>query len=101
MKPSEADILKIVQTVVGEIIEDWHLDVEITPETQLVADIGFTSMDFIDLFASIDTQLRRKIAYEPLLQTPGGNYRADITSGEIASFIWKNYDVEPAALKPA
>lgn len=93
MKPSQEQTVDIVCGVVSNVIEDWGLDATLSPETCLVSELGFTSMDMIDVVSTLETQLRRKLPYEELVMLPEGGYREDISIGELATFVYDNYDV--------
>ena len=54
MKPSQQEITETVCKIVKRITEDWNLDAAIVPETRLIAELGFTSIDVIDLLASLE-----------------------------------------------
>jgi acyl carrier protein len=101
MKPTHDAIVATVSTVIGNIIKDWGLDAELGPATRLNADLGFTSMDVIDLFATLEITFQRKMPYESFITAEGGGYRSELTIGELSDFIDRNFDVrrtEPSAI---
>lgn len=101
MKPSIGEIDSTVQGVVQSITRDWGLAVELNRETRLAAQLGFTSMDTIDLFATLEMQFRRKFPYESFIVVEGGGYRPDLSLGELADFVHANFDSgrpEPSAV---
>ena len=100
MKPSLPEIEQTIAAAVAEAIRDWGVDVELEPSTRLIADVGFTSMDTIDLFARLDVLFQRKFPYEPFITAEGGGYRSEITIGELAAFIDQSFDT-PRAESPA
>lgn len=59
----------------------------IGPDTRLVADLGFDSVDVVQFALLIEDRFqRRKLPFEKLLMTDG-RYRDDITVGEVAEFL--------------
>jgi acyl carrier protein len=90
------EILDAVVSVVSDITRDWNLDVEIKPESRLIGELGFTSMDIIDLMAGLDMRLHRKLPYESLMVLDDGGYRQELLVSELADFLEQNFDVERA-----
>jgi len=91
-KPTLDEIHAQVASTVADIIRDWSLDVALTPETRLSADLGFTSMDLIDLCASLDIRFMRKFPYESFFAAEGGGYRPDMSLGDLAAFLQEHFD---------
>ena len=92
MKPSYQAILGTVSGAVVEITRDWGIDAEPHPDTRLSADLGFTSLDVIDLFATLEIEFQRKLPYESFIAVEGGGYRSELTVGELSDFIHDNFD---------
>jgi acyl carrier protein len=89
---TQSEILALVCSSVVQITQSWNLDATISPETKLVEELGFSSMEFIDLLAIISTRLQRKLPYEQLLVGEAGNYREELSIQELSDFILTNYD---------
>jgi acyl carrier protein len=87
----KADVLTI-QSAVADIISDMlsELDLEsddpIEPSTSLIADLGFASVDFIQLIVQLEGHFQRKFGFHDLLM-PNGHYVEDLAVGELVSFI--------------
>jgi acyl carrier protein len=92
MKPSHETILGTISSVVAGITRDWGVDSEPTATTRLNGDLGFTSMDVIDLFATLEVKFQRKLPYEAFITVEGGGYRSELTLGELADFVNDNFD---------
>ncbi len=102
MKPT----LEQVQTEVINLVEEISKtsthgsDNEITPQTKLVEDLGFSSMDIIHLLASIDMRFRRKLKYDLFFRRTDQLVQ-DFSIAEIADFIFDNFDnqvTDPVAM---
>jgi acyl carrier protein len=101
MKPSIGEIDATVSEVVNGITRDWGVSAAFSRDTRLAADLGFTSMDTIDLFATLEMRFKRKFPYESFIVVEGGGYRPDLSLGELADFVHANYDTgrpDPAAV---
>lgn len=96
--PSAEDILALVTKQVNNIIESWHLDAQTSPDTRLVDELGFSSMEFIDLLASIEMELTRKLPYQSLMVDEMGNYRQELSIGELSAFIFSHLEVTRSPL---
>lgn len=75
------------------IIEDFLIDFDeeyqedLTPETKLLADLGFESIDVIQLVVAIEEELKtRNVQFEELLMVDG-RYVDDLSIGQIAEFL--------------
>ncbi|HET6372216.1 MAG TPA: acyl carrier protein [Candidatus Polarisedimenticolia bacterium] len=75
--------------IIADIVQDWDLDFSggITPETRLVADLGFQSIDIVMLMGEIHKHYdRRNLPFEGLLLS-GGKYVDEIRIKSIADFL--------------
>lgn len=97
MAPDKAELTNMINGIVNQIVADWGMEATVHNDVRLIGDLGFTSMDVIDLLASIETQLRRKLPYERLVVLTGGGYRQELTVEEIVAFVQANYEASRAA----
>lgn len=75
-----ADILK-------DMTQEWELDLdEIQPETKLVEDLSFGSIDVIHLVVAIEEHFQQKLGFNELLMD-NGQYVDDISVGELVNFV--------------
>ncbi|MBX2862096.1 MAG: sulfotransferase [Leptolyngbyaceae cyanobacterium MAG.088] len=82
-----------IQATIIEIIEgitqDWD-DIEhdeaICLDSQLVEDLGFSSIDFIQLVVAIEEQYERKLGFHDLLMH-NGQYVDDLRVNDLAEFV--------------
>jgi acyl carrier protein len=87
-----ADRAAISHQVLGileQMTSDWDLDLAggITPRSQLVADLGFESLDIVQLIVAIqEAWHRRDLPFEQLLMTEG-RYVDDLTVTGVVDFL--------------
>ncbi len=78
------------QTVVStleDFIQDWGLDAEIAPETTIVADLEFDSIDVIQFTVALESAFgNRKLGFQDLLMQDG-RYVDDLSVGQFQSFV--------------
>lgn len=86
--------------VLKEFTQDWDLDLgELSPETRLSADLCFTSVDMINLMATVDVRFDKRLPYERLIMRDG-RYRSDLTISEFADFVHANLSTPRAGPSP-
>lgn len=77
-------------SVLQDFTKDWDLDLgELSPDTRLSADLCFTSVDMINLMATVDVRFDKRLPYERLIMRDG-RYRSDLTISEVADFVHAN-----------
>lgn len=88
MNTGNANTLTLVAATLGDMIADWGLDdVALTRETRIVADLGFESIDVIQMVVAIEKSVgRRDLGFDHLLMR-NGRYVDDLSLGEIADFL--------------
>lgn len=74
--------------IVGELTADWDVDLEggIGPDTTMIGDIGFASIDFIQLVVAIEGSYKQKLGFQDLLMKNGA-YVDDLSVRQIATFV--------------
>ncbi len=77
-----------VIAVVEDLIQDWGLDLEqgVGPDTLVVADLGFASVDIIQLCVALEQAYGRKLRFQDLLMKDG-SYVGDLSVAQFARFI--------------
>lgn len=92
MKPAQGQILDDVSEIIQRLMEEAEIEAEeITNTSKFSGDLCFSSIDFIEMAATIDVQFARRFPYESLL-LKDGKYREDLTVGELVGFISDNFD---------
>lgn len=85
----EQDVIAIL----SELTADWDdlgLNGGIGPDTSIVNDLGFESLDVVYMVTAIEDRYgRRDLPFENLLMTNGA-YVADLTVKQIAQFLEQN-----------
>ena len=81
------DVEYRLYATLGDFIEGWDLDIAITPDTRLVEDLEFDSIDVIQLVVAIESAINsRSIGFQDLLMRDG-RYVDDLSVGEITKFL--------------
>ena len=85
-------VLRDVVSILEDITGDWDLDLSggIGPETRLIADLGFESIDVVQFVVAIEQRFqRRDLPFEQLLMvacTPNERTQAR-TSRSLPAFV--------------
>lgn len=83
----QVDIADRLRVTVEEFIEDWGLDAAVTPETRLVEDLEFDSIDVIQLVVAIERAFdSRSLGFQDLLMKEG-RYVDDLSLAQIEAFL--------------
>jgi len=84
---TESEIQSELIEVLKDITEDWEIDeIEILPETKIVEDLGFVSIDIIQLVVAREEHFQQKLVFNELLMK-NGRYIDDLAVDEIAKFV--------------
>ncbi|MEM1313596.1 MAG: phosphopantetheine-binding protein [Pseudomonadota bacterium] len=76
-----------LQRTLEDFIADWDLGVAVTPDTKLVDDLEFDSIDVIQLVVAIESEFEnRKLGFHDLLMQDG-RYVDDLSVAQIARFL--------------
>jgi acyl carrier protein len=86
MAVSFADIQIKVAELVRSVLQEWDEEDPITPETYLIADLGFASIDFVQLVVDIEESFGQKLGFQELLM-PNGKYVNDLSFQELTRFV--------------
>lgn len=79
----QSDIVGILK----DITQEWELEFnDINPETNLVADLGFSSIDIIQLVVAIEEHFKQKLGFNELLMNDG-QYVDDLSIEELVNFV--------------
>lgn len=83
------EVLSGVTQVVTEMVADWDLDqpAGITPDTRLMEDLEFESIDIVQLAVSLEQHFDQTgLPFEQLFMRDG-DYVDDLTISQIADFL--------------
>ncbi len=84
-------ILKSVIHILREMTSDWDLEFsgDIAPNTHIISDLEFESIDVVQIVVQIEETFQRKdLPFEKLLMVDG-RYRDDMTVEEVVDFLHK------------
>lgn len=87
MQMTESKIESELIEILKDITQDWEIDeIEILPSTKIVEDLGFVSIDIIQLVVAIEEHFQQKLGFNELLMK-NGRYIDDLAVEEIAKFV--------------
>lgn len=84
----EAGVISLLQ----EMVRDWDLELDepISSTTTIIDDLGFESIDLIQLMVGVEQAFSvRGLPYEEVLMKKGG-YVTEITVAELVDFLFKH-----------
>ncbi len=81
---AEATVIAVIE----DLIQDWGLELDggVNPQTQLVANLEFASVDIIQLCVALEQAYERKLGFQNLLMKDG-SYVGDLSVAQIGDFI--------------
>jgi acyl carrier protein len=92
--PTRQEAEQVILSLIADITADWDLEeLEIGPQTKLLADLGFSSIDILDFMSAVDRHYGRRFRWT-LLIVVDGLYVDDLSVGQIAGFVADHFDVE-------
>lgn len=87
--PTREEVLARLVALMEDFTQDWDRedDAPLTAETRLLADLGFESVDIIQLTVALDESFGlHKTPYDRLLMKDG-RYVDDLSLGQITDFL--------------
>ena len=81
------DILEILE----DLTSDWEMEFldKIGPETRLVSDLTFESIDIVQLSVSVEEHFdHRRLPFQKLIMKPDGQYVEDVQVSELVDFLY-------------
>lgn len=87
--PSQDELQGTVIAVLTDTVQDWDLELEeaIGPQTTLIEDLAFESIDIVQFSVALEQKLGRKdLPFEKLF-IQDGNYVDDVSVEEITVFL--------------
>lgn len=85
----QADLQATVIAVLQDTVQDWDLELEapIGPETTLIGDLAFESIDVVQFAVALEQALGRKgLPFERLFIADGA-YVEDVSVTEVVAFL--------------
>ena len=87
--PTSDELVPRLIELLKDFTQDWdnEFEGEMTRETKLLGDLGFESIDIIQLVVAIEQMVgKRKLPFDKLLMKDG-RYVDDLAIGQIADFL--------------
>ena len=95
---SKETILETLATILADMTSDWDIEHEggIGPETRLIADLEFESIDVVQLIVAIEERFqRRDLPFEKLLMKDG-RYVDEFRVADAVDFLHQHLNGAPA-----
>ena len=90
-KSKETYIANLI-TLIADFTQDWdnEFDGELSGDSKLLEDLGFESIDIVQLVVAIEEDItKKKVPFDKLLMKDG-RYVDDLSIGQIADFLVAN-----------
>ena len=97
MDRSRDTVEKEIIDLLEDMTVDWDNDFSgsIDGETLLVADLGFTSIDIVQLAVAIEQLFeQQRLPFQVLLVTSDGRYVEDVSVAELTDFVTRQLNSE-------
>lgn len=94
----EATVIELIEAMTDE----WDLDEavdEISGTSRLIADLSFASVDFVQLFVSIEEAFKRKLGFHDLIM-PDDKYVEDLSIAQVVAYIETKLQTKAASVAP-
>lgn len=88
MQVTEQQIQSTILDLLEEMTQDWDLEIDesISLTDKLIANLNFSSVDFVQLFVAIEDKFGRKLGFNELIM-PDDKYVDDLSVSQIVSFV--------------
>ena len=90
---SKEQIFHEVSRILADMTSDWDIDFSggITPDTNIIADLQFESIDVVQFIVQLEGKFQRKdLPFEKLLMVDE-RYRDGFTVQEVVNFLHQNF----------
>jgi acyl carrier protein len=91
-KPAKEEITSSLIAILNDMTSEWDYDYSggITPETQLIKNLGFESIDVVQFVGAIEEHFQRKdLPFEEVLMK-NGRYVEEILVSDFVEFLNKH-----------
>lgn len=88
MQITERQIQTTILDLLEEMTQDWDLELDgsISLTDKLIANLNFSSVDFVQLFVAIEDEFGQKLGFHELIM-PDDKYVDDLSASQIVSFV--------------
>ena len=94
---SRDEVGEVVVGVLQQTVDGWGLGVEkVTEATRLNHDLSLTSTDMLEVMATLNVKLGRRLDYKELV-IQDGRFRTELRASELADFVHGELNRSPVA----
>ncbi|MBK1989432.1 sulfotransferase [Sphaerospermopsis aphanizomenoides BCCUSP55] len=88
MQLTTTQVRLMIVDLIEETVQSWdgELDEPISPDTMLIKDLNFASIDFIQLIVAIEEKVEKKLGFHDLLM-PNDKYIDDLRVNQLTTFV--------------
>jgi len=87
---NKESVYKDIIGILDKLSEDWEYSEEITPDTYLIDDLGFESIDLVVLGTTIEKLYKEPLPFAQFFVEVGQREVRDICLGELVDFVFRN-----------
>ena len=87
MKPTRQEIQKYILGRLEELAHDWDYSRTVGPETLLVSDLGFESLDLVVLGTALQEHYGTQMPFAEFLAEIGQRPSRDVSVSEMVDFV--------------
>lgn len=87
LAPGGSQTMMMVVTTLEDLVQDWDIDEAIGSGTRVVADLGFESVDLIQMVGALERTFRQHRVSLVDMLVKDGRYVDDLTVGQIAEAV--------------
>lgn len=85
-------VFENIRTILGKMDDDWILTNEILPDSRLVTDLGFESIDIVVLCTAIENYYRQQFPFSLFFAQVGQREERDIRIEELVDLVCRHQD---------
>jgi acyl carrier protein len=90
MRIDNVTVYNDILGILDKLSEDWEYSEDVTPETYLISDLGFESIDLVVLGTTIEKKYDKKLPFARFFAELGLREIKDIRLGELVDFVYQN-----------
>jgi acyl carrier protein len=94
------DIFQTVVNIITKMNEEGEYSLVVTPNTWLVADLGFESIDVVVLSVTIQEHYQQSMPFSEFFAQIGQQEIRDIRIDQFADFVYQHLNSNPSEIHP-
>jgi len=91
---SKDKVLKDIVAIITDLTSDWDSDVEVSSETRILNDLGFSSIDVATMASILEQYYRRSFPFAEFLLELEKKGAQDLKLDQLADFIYSNLNTQ-------